>query len=213
MNVQLSRNHTLNRDTMKITEAGSRPQAEYEFDNDDVAVHIFIDRADGWFFRPAKQLLEHDHEVAAVHIVTPLIESLEEKIQGVSSKGQSAKFFKDRATAIFPNADPSDIDVLYSGVRCGFAHSGFIADADASCNVLISNAGGDALKRNPPILEIAAGPYVDAIRNAFLEYETTLQSNPQLRQLFLTIWKKNWTMCRRLPGAAATHPVTAPQAS
>lgn len=69
---------------------------------------------DGWFFEPAIMLLERGHFVAAVHVVTPLIEALQERYEGKPSRGSSANFFKEQASKMFTINDEA-LALLYGG--------------------------------------------------------------------------------------------------
>jgi hypothetical protein len=202
--VHLSPRFVLDGEKMKVTDAQD-PAREYEFDDEAPWPRIFLDRQEGWFFRPALALVESGQTVAAVHLVTPLIEALEEHYRGVSSKNNSASFFKARARVIFAGLSPEGIDLLYSGVRCGFTHHGFLKDDSEQYNVLITGGLDSPLALDGDgVLWIDSGKYVEVVRAAFVGYCTRLESDEALRKKFNEVWKKDWHMSWRLPGNGGT---------
>ncbi|MCT7968950.1 hypothetical protein NG799_21805 [Laspinema sp. D1] len=127
-----------------------------DFNDANVAVNICEDRIMGWFFEPAQILIDFDkialnkeYDVAAVHLITPLIEVLEVYKEGQKpsnartipgselprSGDGSGQFFQKSAKKIFTRSLSQlrsnterdfAIKILYGGCRCGFAHQGYL---------------------------------------------------------------------------------------
>ncbi len=203
--IQVSPRYQLDRGSHKIIDTES-PEVSYDYNDKNAARLIFQDRMEGWFFEPANMLLEKDHTIAAVHIVTPLIEALENYIQGESSRGKSEKHFTESAGKIFPdisdNKDENEtaIKLLYRGVRCGFAHEGFLKDDDDAYNIIISSRFEDKpIIYSNPEMTIHADPYITAIRKAYRAYYSKLENNTRELSKFFNTWKKQWNMKKRMP--------------
>ncbi|BAY10728.1 hypothetical protein [Calothrix sp. NIES-2098] len=190
--LQVSPRFQLNCKTWKIT--GTEPnEGPFNFDDKTAARLIYKDRTQGWFFEPALKLIENDQTVVAVHIVTPLIKSLENYIQGKSSHGQSSTFFKNRAKAIFSFLDDNAINLLYQGVRCGFAHQGFLKDDNKRYNIIISSEKSDIpIKYNHPVMTIYTHKYITEIQNEFEKYYAQLENNEEKLNSFFLVWKNQW---------------------
>lgn len=202
--IQVSPRYQLDRGSHKIIDTES-PEVSYDYNDKNAARLIFQDRMEGWFFEPANMLLEKDHTIAAVHIVTPLIEALENYIQGESSRGKSEKYFTESAGKIFPDISDNEtaIKLLYRGVRCGFAHEGFLKDDDDAYNIIISSR--HARHESKPIIYsdpemiIYAYPYIKYIRKAYREYYSKLETDTRELSKFFNTWKKQWNMKKRMP--------------
>jgi hypothetical protein len=102
MLIKLSPRFILNTDSALIIEKNTK--RSWQAADSEPVIDIFRDRMESWFFQPATEMIKSGNEVAAVHIVTPLIEALELRYQGMpDSNNQSGKFFKSRAKEIFGN--------------------------------------------------------------------------------------------------------------
>lgn len=195
--IQVSPRFKLNRKNWEITSTrlGEGP---FRFDDKTAARLIYQDRMQGWFFDPVHMLLENHQTVVAVHIVTPLIEALENYIQGESSTGNSRNFFKTRAKAIFPCLDDDDdaVDLLYKGVRCGFAHEGFLKEKDdkQKYNILIALEGDSPIIYNDREMTIYTRQYVSAIQAEFEKYYFQIENDEAELDKFFRVWKKQWNM-------------------
>lgn len=160
---------------------------------------IFEDRMQGWFFDPALKLLdEANSSVVAVHIVTPLIEALRCYILGRKpSRGESSNFFKDQAGEIFPLLQNNENarNLLYKGVRCGFAHQGFLKDDDDAYNILIlSEVSDEPIIFDGQVMTIHARKYVKKINEAYQSYFNTLDRDADKLNKFYDMWKHQWRM-------------------
>lgn len=205
MEIWVSNNYLL--DTVKHTcqEKGSNSKI-YKFDDKKLHYLIFKDRMEGWFFKPALALLEENESVAAIHIVTPLIEALEERYRGEQSKSKSRCFFCRRANIIFDlKGNKEALNLLHQGLRCGFAHHGFLKDDGGISNILIANEE-QALKyqESGPILWVNAEKYVDGIHKAYADYYNELKTNSELQSNFSKIWNMDWQMSFRVPGGCGS---------
>ena len=163
---------------------------------------IFEDRMQGWFFDPALKLVDDvNSSVVAVHIVTPLIEALRCYILGRKPSGrESSDFFKDQADEIFPllqnNKDARNL--LYKGVRCGFAHQGFLKDDDDAYNVLIlSEVSDEPIIFDGQVMTIHARKYVKKINEAYQSYFNTLDRDADKLNKFYDMWEHQWRMKRK----------------
>lgn len=206
--IQVSPQFKLDTNTFKVT-SSREEEGSFGFKDKTAARLIYEDRMQGWFFEPVYELLQKDHTVLAVSIVTPLIESLENYIQArQASPRESGQFFRDGAKRIFRvlNPDPVDswaIDVLYKGVRCGFAHEGFLKEGEdrgniIKCNIIISSKGQEqnpiVYDKNKGEMIIYAKKYVDKIQNEFREYYKKLKNDELELNKFFNVWKKQWEM-------------------
>jgi len=173
----------------------------YSFNSKTAARLIFQDRMQGWFFKPAYSLLEDDNNVmAAISIVTPLIESLQ-----IYKSGKPQANFTEGAKNIFQYLCQNErkrfdkkqcnlcnseekalcikpINLLHEGVRCGLAHQGFLQKARNSDplgknNIIISLRGNSLpIVYEGSVMTIYAHSYVDAIKNAFDEYYVEIEN-------------------------------------
>jgi hypothetical protein len=151
----------------------------------------------GWFFEPVHTLIENHQTVVAVHIVTPLIEALENYIRGESSRSNPGDFFKTRAKAIFPSLDDNIVNLLYKGVRCGFAHEGFLKDDEQAYNIIIALEGNSPIIYNDPEMTIYTRQYVSAIQYEFEKYYSEIETDEAKLERFFQVWKKQWAMKKR----------------
>jgi hypothetical protein len=174
-----------------------------QFENPDLWIRIFQDRMDGWFFDVANVLIERDKDVAAVHIVTPLIEALEERYRGKSSKDCSKEFFKERAKKILALPEEG-IEVLYGGLRSGFAHHGFLKDDTDKYNILLERDRSTAAEFIDGVLWIVPERYVQAIRHGYEVYYNEVRTKPGMKDKFGKLWEKDWQMSLRVPGSGGT---------
>lgn len=163
---------------------------------------IFEDRMQGWFFDPALKLVDDVNSlVVAVHIVTPLIEALRCYILGrKTERGESSSnFFKEQADEIFPllQGDKPARNLLYYGVRCGFAHQGFLKNDDGVYNILISSEASDEpIIFEGRVMTIHARKYVEKINEAYQSYFNTLDGDADKLNKFYDMWKHQWRMKR-----------------
>ena len=164
----------------------------------------------GWFFEPAEDLLRKQQDVAAVHLVTPMIEALEQRYKGIYTPGHSRQFFKERADIMFRLGSNTVLDLLYGGLRCGFAHHGFLKDDTEQYNILITRGLSKPIEYNDDILWIDAPQYVAEIRRAFEEYYAKVGHDADLLQKFMKSWNDDWQMSLRVPGAGGTTSATVP---
>ncbi len=158
---------------------------------------------ESWFFKPAEEMIASGNDVAAVHLVTPLIEALEIRYRGMQSNNQSGKFFKDRAKEIF-QLDDVALGILYGGVRCGFAYYGFVKSEGGIYNILITSGLAKPLVHTPPMLFIDAPKYVAAIRSAFKQYCDLAETDNEAKQKFMSLWDGDWPMSLRVTDAFGT---------
>jgi hypothetical protein len=179
---------------------------EFKFDCQDKngSRLIFEDRMQGWFFDQALKLVdEANSSVVAVHIVTPLIEALRCYMLGRKpSTRESGDFFKNQADEIFSLLQNNEgaRNLLYKGVRCGFAHQGFLKDDDDAYNILISSeASNEPIIFDGQIMTIHARKYVEKINEAYQSYFSTLDRDTDKLNKFYEMWKHQWRMkIRRL---------------
>ena len=162
---------------------------------------IFEDRMQGWFFDPALKLVDEVNSlVVAVHIVTPLIEALRCYISGRKTRrGESMEFFQVQADEIFPSLqnDGRARNLLYKGVRCGFAHQGFLKNDDGVYNILISSEASDEpIIFDGQVMTIHARKYVEKINEAYQSYFNTLDGDADKLDEFYEMWKHQWRMKR-----------------
>lgn len=202
---QVSPKYRLDRKTLKIFSIDGKNSFD-DFENEDAARLIFADRMQGWFFDPARELVSKDQSIAAVHIVTPLIESLAIYKQGKSSSRQSEIFFTNSAKDIFSlgDSDTKKLRILYKQVRCGFAHQGFFQDSEIkedgktvkySYNIAIAEGGEtEAIVLNEQEMIIYIDRYIDAIEKAFKQFYKDIEDDKKTRDNFLKIWKQHWSL-------------------
>jgi hypothetical protein len=207
--IQVSPRFKLDTNTFQVT-SSRKEEDPFVFESKTAARLIYEDRMQGWFFEPVYELLKKNHTVLAVSIVTPLIESLENYIQGRQASGESRQFFQDGAKRIFPvlnpvpvlNPDPADtwaIDVLYEGVRCGFAHEGFLKERTTrKCNITIASQGQEQnpiiYDKNKEEMTIYAKGYVNKIQEEFQHYYDILGKDTSELNKFFKVWEKQWKM-------------------
>ena len=201
MLINVSPRFVLDTDLLKVRETTPNDFVVHDFDDKDIPFQIFRDRMNGWFFESAIMLLERGHSVAAVHLVTPLIEALQERYEGKPSKGKSAIFFKEQAKKMFAINDEA-LALFYSGLRCGFAHHGFLKDDEKYHNILITTGLIDPIEYKDEVLWIDSDKYVYRIRDAYEEYYKLVESDPELRRRFMAAWSDDWQMSLRVPGGA-----------
>ncbi|MGA7383419.1 MAG: hypothetical protein WBW81_01585 [Methylocella sp.] len=205
--IQVSPHFTLDTDTSTVTEYPDCGEARpYEFDDETLPAKIFRDRVTGWFFDVAVKLLQEGQDVAAVHLVTPLIEALEERVRGEPSTGHSEDFFTASAQRILNLTDQKGLKLLYGGLRCGFAHHGFLKDDAKQSNILLTRDLTGPVVYVDTILWVDVPQYVDAVRGAYEEYYNDL-TDPDKKTKFLRLWAKDWQMSLRVPGAGGSIPV------
>jgi hypothetical protein len=204
--ITVSPHFELDTSSQTITEYSEQRELirSYSFDDKSLPVKIYRDRMTGWFFEVAERLLLEHQDVAAVHMVTPLIEAIEEHIRGESSKYKSAEFFKASVKRIFGLTDSDALNLIYGGLRCGFAHHGFLKDDDEYYNILLSSGLSRALIYNDKVLWVDSKKYVSAIRQAFDAFYNELSADPNKMDKFLKLWNKDWQMSLRVPGAGGT---------
>lgn len=215
--IQLSPNFTLSLRERRIK--STKDNQEYDFDNKMASTLVFQDRMQGWFFTPALELLNNNYAMASVNLVTPLIEALEIYHNGVASKSELD--FEKQAKTIFRSLCKKEnspfkwqkqcdvcsphsrilckeaIKFLYDGVRCGFAHKGFLQDEDQTKqrNIVISlEWNNDPIVFESNCLTIYARPYVKFIQKAFEEFYERLENENETRDKFLNVWSLHWNM-------------------
>lgn len=205
MSINVSPLFRLNRDnhTVSGVDPSGREIHSYTFDDNSLPVKIFRDRMTGWFFEPALNLLDNGHDVAAVQLVTPLIEALEEHYRGTSSRNKSCEFFKSRAKQIF-GIEEEPLNPLYKGIRCGFAHHGFLKDDDNEYNILLNCELPEPIRYDDKVLYIDSRKYVEKIKGAYEEYYSLLEPDSEYYVRFKNLWDKDWQMSLRIPGIAGT---------
>lgn len=203
MVINVSPRYSLDTDSRKVTESGPGGYITHDSGDPDLPLKIFQDRMNGWFFDPAKRLLLEGGSVAAVHIVTPLIEALEERYEGKSSNNQSTEYFIKRAKIIFP-IDDEAITLLHKGLRCGFAHHGFLKDDYNHYNILITSNLAAPIEFSDKVLNIDADKYVDFIKEAHEIYYKHIQQDAELQSKFMAFWIPDWQMSLRVPGGCGT---------
>ena len=198
--IQVSPRFRLDLSNRLITSTRS-DEGVYSFDSKRAARLIFQDRMEGWFFTPAKNLLNDNHVMAAICIVTPLIESLE-----IYKSGKPKANFIGAAKKLFPHLCKKPIDLLYQGVRCGLAHQGFLQkpkDHRLGQNSIIisSQRNSSPIVYESSEMTIYARSYIDTIENAFSEYYIELENDidrereactSETYTNFMKIWDMNW---------------------
>ena len=203
MLISVAPNFILDTDSLTVTELSSGDITVHDFSDKKLPLLIFRDRMSGWFFEPAIMLLHQGHSVASVHIVTPLIEALQERYEGEPSKGKSAHFFKKRAKEMFGLSDNA-LALLYGGLRSGFAHHGFLKDDSNHYNILITTGLAAPIEYSDDVLWIDSDKYVYKVRDAYEEYYTFAEGDEELQRRFMAVWNDDWQMSLRVPGGAGT---------
>ena len=100
---------------------------------------------------------------------------------------------------------PQDaIDLLYSGLRCGFAHHGFLKDDENYYNILLTNGLSAAMVYDDFVLRVVCSKYVAAIRKAFRDYCSEAKADQTLMAKFQATWEPDWRMSLRVPGGCGT---------
>lgn len=127
-------------------------------------IMIFEDRVLGWQLNIAEELRKQvesdkrspfqDAGFAILSILSSYFEMIAQFIEGRDSAGQSKSYFGKGLERVFPGQfHQSDMDMLYSRIRCGMFHSGLVKKG-----VLISNGytkpieyltASDLVKINP----------------------------------------------------------------
>jgi hypothetical protein len=138
--------------------------------------------------------------MAAICIVTPLIESLQ-----IYKSGKPKANFTEGAKKIFQYLCHKDrkhfikkhctlciseenelckkpIDLLHQGVRCGLAHQGFLQKATddrlgQNSIIISSQRNSFPIVYEAPEMTIYAPSYIDTIKNAFDEYYIELEND------------------------------------
>ncbi|OIP75392.1 MAG: hypothetical protein AUK48_07650 [Oscillatoriales cyanobacterium CG2_30_44_21] len=194
--IQLSPNFTLTLSLREKRIKDTRNNQEYDFDNEIASTLVFQDRMQGWFFKPALELLNNNYAMASVHLVTPLIEALE--IYHKGEAGSSKSDFTNQAKQIFTSLSKNGaITFLYHGVRCGFAHKGFPQGASSAeqRNIVISlKQNNDPIVFESNCLTIYARPYVESIQKAFEEFYEKIKTDSEARDKFRNVWSLHWNM-------------------
>ena len=198
--IHISPNFTLDKSKMKVIPNDGGNSSQFDFDDSEIPTIIYKDRMEGWFFLPAEILLKDGHDIAAIHMVTPLIEALEERYMGKSSNGKSGAFFTNRAKKIFPNLDTKGLEILYGGVRCGFAHHGFLKNNGKRYNILIRRSLVMPIEYTDSVLWIDPEKYCHAIMTAFGELFAEISTNTYLQESLRMFWEKDWQMSVEVPG-------------
>lgn len=202
--IVVSPHFELDTKTLIVTEYSDQGEvvSTYAFEDKALPIRIYRDRMAGWFFDVAQRLMEQRQDVAAVHMITPLIEALEEHMRGQPSRGKSAEFFKAGVRRLFNLTDPQALNLIYGGLRCGFAHHGFLKDDDNHYNILLSNGGlSEALVYRDKVLIVDTEKYVSKVREAFEKFYDELSTEPAKMEKFLKLWNEDWQMSLRVPGA------------
>ena len=159
-----------------------------------LGLEVLEDRVHGWFLRPAKTLADSNHEMAAIHLVTPLIEDLEQRYRGVSSRGQEKEFFRAGAKRVFGDAATEVIlDALWKTVRCGFAHQGFMGHGH---DVLVAVHRGAAIQQdaNDTVLICACG-YISSIAKAYDDFVGVARVDDDQQRKFGKTWYDGLERC------------------
>lgn len=199
MEIQVSPKFILN--TTEFSVFDSSTKLKYDFHDRALPLMIFRDRMDGWFFQPARSLLNIGYDVAAIIIVTPLVEALQERYEGNSSIGKSSIFFKRRAKIIFNLNNENALQLLYNGLRCGFAHHGFLKDDTNRSNILITKIDSNLpIIFEDDVLKIDPDKYINRIIDGFLDFYNQVNTDDSLREKLVTFWNKDWQMSLRVPG-------------
>ncbi len=208
MLIRVSPRFILNTHKRTVTELVS-PRGDVKcvhlFHDPNIPVPIFRDRMDGWFFKPAIKLLSMNQDIAAVHIVTPLIEALGQRYGGGSGEKPSGKVFKDTAKEIF-DIDCNTATLIYKGLRCGFAHHGFIKDRKDKNRILLAGGLHEAIEYSDSDLLIDPWRYVDKIRAAYGKYYSRLRENAELHERFIKNWNVDWELKMGNPGGVRAVP-------
>jgi hypothetical protein len=88
---------------------------------------------------------------------------------------------------------------LYEGVRCGFAHEGFLKERKTrKCNIIIASQGEDKnpikYDKSKKEMIIYAKGYVNEIQKEFKDYYGQLENDKTKLYNFLEVWKQQWEM-------------------
>ncbi len=208
MLINVSPHFKLNTITGIVTERVSpngNIKRKHNFHDAALPLPIFRDRMTGWFFEPAMKLLSVDQDIAAVHIVTPLIEALGQRYQGESSQGRSREVFEMMAKEIF-GIDDVTATLIYKGLRCGFAHHGFIKDQKDRNRIVFTGGLQQAMEYDDSRLLIDSWQYVDQVHGAYEEYYSKLQEDAELLERFIKNWNVDWKLKKGNPGGVCDVP-------
>jgi hypothetical protein len=100
--------------------------------------------------------------------------------------------------------DEDGLNILYRGVRCGFAHSGFVKDDKRQYNILITSGLASPLVHEGRFLWIDAPKYVEAIHKAFLDFYDLVKRDAEAKRKFVYVWDDEWPMSFRGSDAFGT---------
>ena len=197
--IQVSPRFRLDLSNRLITSTRS-DEGVYNFDSKIAARLIFQDRMESWFFTPAYNLLDNNHLMAAICIVTPLIESLEiyksgkpeanfivaaQKIFQYLCQKDQKHFIKKQCPLCISEENALCVNIiklLYQGVRCGLSHQGFLQKAKdhrlgQNSIIISSQRNSSPIVYESSEMTIYAPSYIDTIENAFSEYYIELEND------------------------------------
>jgi hypothetical protein len=160
----------------------------------DAKVAVFEDRVRTWFLDVASSHVVDGSTPAdyvALSVALAYIEGVEHYRRGRAASGEEhGPWFKERARAIFPMAEPEAVERLWRAVRCGLFHSGF-----AEGPTILSRASGEALELSGRFLRINPKAVLRGVIDDFGRYVAELrQQGPsgELGKNFVSLWDRRW---------------------
>ncbi|MBA1147842.1 hypothetical protein H0Z60_12370 [Ectothiorhodospiraceae bacterium WFHF3C12] len=140
-------------------------------------IDVFEDSWRGYVFCPAKTLLDHSNDVAAMTLLTSYFEAIAIYLTGEDSEGKSRRFFVKGFLQCFDANTEGDELVskeIYKHIRCGLAHTGML-----SPRVNFSREGAHAFyvtyPRNPDGSLDVKAPAASIVVNPKRMYEGVLR--------------------------------------
>jgi len=153
--------------------------------NLDDKIIIYERQVFDWFINPAQNLIRYRNRnkgFIVLMICLSYIEGVEQYRQGISSNGQSRRFFVDSMERIYPNNyNQQDLGDLYREARCGLFHNGMVQG-----RIIINNSFPISLSFNNGDIEISPSKFLRDIKTDFQNFiqELRNQNNTQLRNNF-----------------------------
>ncbi len=147
-------------------------------------IQIFEDRELGWRFDIAKQAEGIPHAgYGLVSMLFAYFEMIAQYATGTSSDGQSKVFFRSGVRNVYPSSTLTDsqLNTIYSRVRCGMYHSGY-----TKLGALLSGDYPEALSLDGDNVCVNPHRLLSDLRAHFVNYVAVLRdsSNATARSNF-----------------------------
>lgn len=158
---------------------------EKDFEKKDIKIEIFRRQLQHWFFDAAEILKENeDNHFVLMMICATYIEAIHQYKTGKSSKNKSGVFFSESLKDITKIGFESELNHIYSALRCGLFHNSMVSE-----NIRLVNFGEDAISVNSGIININCIKFYECITNDFTNYIDALKSADENSGLYINFKK------------------------